>query len=132
VHLASADGFLQGKIDLAAPDDGGVAALDVKTGGGDADPLRRKAEGYALQRSVYVGALEAAGGLPVTRFAFHFASSGAQVGGAVTAEMRLAAAEDVLRTLTAMENEAPALTQRPAECRFCGFRKVKWCEGVAG
>ena len=54
----------------------GIAALDVKTGGGDAEALKRKADGYALQRSVYVGALEAIGGRPVTRFAFHFASNG--------------------------------------------------------
>ena len=55
IHLAHSGGFLQGKIDLAAPDNGGIAALDVKTGGGDADALQRKADGYALQRSVYVG-----------------------------------------------------------------------------
>jgi ATP-dependent helicase/nuclease subunit A len=48
VHLATPGDFLQGKIDLAAPDNGGVAALDVKTGGGDAEALKRKADGYAL------------------------------------------------------------------------------------
>jgi len=133
VHLVSADDFLQGKIDLAAPDSGpgdGVAALDVKTGGGDAEALKRKADGYALQRSVYVGALEAAGGRPVTRFAFHFASNGVQVGGPVSDEMRSAGAEDVRRALAAMDSDAPALTRYPAECRFCGYRKVRWCEGV--
>jgi hypothetical protein len=132
VHLASDDGFLQGKIDLAAPVEGGVAALDVKTGGGDAAALQRKAEGYALQRSVYVGALEAAGGLPVTSFAFHFAADGVQVGGPVTDAMRSAAAGDVKQALAAMNDGAPALTRHPAECRYCGFRKVKWCEGVTG
>ena len=73
--------------------DGGIAALDVKTGGGDAEALKRKADGYALQRSVYVGALEAIGGRPVTSFAFHFAADGVQIGGPVTAEMRAEAAE---------------------------------------
>jgi ATP-dependent helicase/nuclease subunit A len=130
IHLATPDGFLQGKIDLAAPADGGIAALDVKTGGGDADALKRKADGYALQRSVYVGALESIGGLPVTRFAFHFASDGVQIGGPVSDAIRAAAAGDVKQALAAMGTNAPALTRFPAECRFCGYRKVKWCEGV--
>jgi ATP-dependent exoDNAse (exonuclease V) beta subunit len=95
IHLATGEGFLQGKIDLAAPDNGGIAALDVKTGGGDAEALKRKADGYALQRSVYVGALEAIGGAPVTRFDFHFASHGVQIGGPVGDDIRLAATADV-------------------------------------
>jgi hypothetical protein len=53
-----------------------------------------------------------------------------QVGGAVTDEIRSAAAEEVRQALVAMGNEQPALTKHPAECRFCGFRKVKWCDGV--
>ena len=130
IHLAGQDDFLQGKIDLAAPARGGIAALDVKTGGGDAEALQRKADGYALQRSVYVGALEAVGGRPVTSFAFHFAADGVQIGGPVTAEMRAEAAEDVRRALAAMGGDAPGLTKFPAECGYCGFRKVRWCEGV--
>ena len=130
IHLATREGFLQGKIDLAAPDNGGIAALDVKTGGGEADALKRKADGYALQRNVYVGALEAIGGAPVTRFAFHFASHGVQIGGPVGDDIRLAATADVKGALEAMGNDAPALTKFPAECRFCGYRKVGWCEGV--
>jgi hypothetical protein len=131
IHLAAAEGFLQGKIDLAAPDNGGIAALDVKTGGGDAEALKRKADGYSLQRSVYVGALEAIGGLPVTRFSFHFASDGVQVGGLVGDERRALAVQDVQRALAAMGGEAPELTRFPAECRFCGYRRVRWCPGAA-
>ncbi|MGH7515829.1 MAG: UvrD-helicase domain-containing protein [Gemmatimonadales bacterium] len=131
VQLVSADAVLQGKIDLAAPVDGGIAALDVKTGGGgDAEGLKRKAEGYALQRSVYVGALEAIAGRPVKSFAFHFASDGVQVGGEVSEGMRTEGAEEVRLALAAMGDEAPGLTKYPAECRFCGYRRVKWCAGV--
>ena len=129
-HLVTPDAFLYGKIDLAAPMAGGVAALDVKTGGGDAAALERKAEGYALQRSVYVGALEAVGGLPANRFAFHFAANGVQIGGEVTDRMRAAASGEVRSALAAMGEDAPALTRHPAECRFCGYRRVKWCDGV--
>lgn len=107
-----------------------MAALDVKTGGGDAGALRRKADGYALQRSVYLGALEAIGGRPVTRFAFHFAADGVQIGGPVGEALRAAAAGEVRQALQAMGGDAPALTRFPAECRFCGYRKVKWCSGV--
>ena len=133
VHLVSEDGFLQGKIDLAAPapDGNSIAALDVKTGGGDAEALKRKADGYALQRSVYVGALEAVSGRPVSSFAFHFAADGVQVGGPVTGEMRSEGAEDVRNALVAIGTDAPALTKYPAECRFCGYRRVRWCAGVA-
>ncbi|MDQ3136891.1 MAG: PD-(D/E)XK nuclease family protein, partial [Gemmatimonadota bacterium] len=130
LHLASSDGFLQGKIDLAAPDGDGIAALDVKTGGGDAAALKKKADGYALQRSVYVGALEAISGRPVTSFAFQFAADGVQVGGVVTDEMRSSGTEDVRSALALMGSEAPALTKFPAECRFCGYKRVRWCEGV--
>ena len=79
---------------------------------------------------MYVGALEAIGGAPVTRFAFHFASDGVQIGGPVGDDIRLAATADVKRALEAMGNDAPGLTKFPAECRFCGYRKVRWCEGV--
>ena len=132
IYLAAPDGFLQGAIDLAAPaGDGGIAALDVKTGGGgDAEALKRKADGYALQRSVYVSALDAIGGRPVTSFAFHFAADGVQIGGPVSAEMRDAAGKDVQGALAAMGAGAPALTKYPAECRFCGYRRERWCEGV--
>jgi ATP-dependent helicase/nuclease subunit A len=130
VHLASGDGFLQGKIDLAAAGEAGFEALDVKTGGGDRETLQRKADGYALQRSVYVGALQAVGGKPVASFAFHFAADGVQIGGPLTDEMRSSAAADVRQALSAMGGEEIALTQHPAECRFCGFRRVNWCEGV--
>jgi ATP-dependent helicase/nuclease subunit A len=129
-HLISPDDFLQGKIDLAAPDEGGIAALDVKTGGGTAEVLERKAAGYALQQSVYVGALEAVAGAQVTRFAFHFASGGKQVGGPVTGEMRASGKAEVLRVLDEMDADAPALTKFPAECRWCGYRREHWCSGV--
>jgi ATP-dependent helicase/nuclease subunit A len=129
-HLISAEDFLQGKIDLAAPADGGIAALDVKTGGGDREALERKADAYALQRAVYVGALDAVSGVPVKSFAFHFASSGVQVGGPVTDELRREGAEQVIQALTAMGADAPMLTRYPAECRWCGYRKEKWCAGV--
>ncbi|HEX3274592.1 MAG TPA: hypothetical protein VHR43_07025, partial [Gemmatimonadales bacterium] len=89
------------------------------------------AEGYALQRAVYIGALEALSGRPVTSFAFQFASDGVQVGGEVTDEMRRTAAEQVAAALSAMGTDAPALTSFPVECRFCGYRRVRWCEGVA-
>ncbi|HYC30655.1 MAG TPA: UvrD-helicase domain-containing protein [Gemmatimonadales bacterium] len=130
-HLVSPDAFLQGKIDLAAPDGDGIAALDVKTGGGDAEALKRKADGYSLQRSVYVGALEEVGGLPVTKFSFHFAADGVQIGGPLSEEIRTAATRDVEQALAAMGTDAPALTRFPDECRFCGYKKVRWCAGAA-
>jgi hypothetical protein len=67
---------------------------------------------------VYVGALEALGGTPVTRFAFHFAADGVQIGGPVGEELRASAAADVKQALAAMGGDAPALTRFPAEWRL--------------
>jgi hypothetical protein len=130
LQILAADAVLEGKVDLAAPDGDGIAVLDVKTGGGAPDLLARKAEGYALQRDVYVSALEAVTGRPVQRFAFHFSGSGRQVGGALTPDERAAAAGSVRGALAAMGSSAPALTRYPAECRFCGYRRIGWCAGV--
>jgi ABC-type microcin C transport system duplicated ATPase subunit YejF len=79
---------------------------------------------------VYVGALEAISGRLISSFAFHFAADGVQVGGPVTEEMRSEGAEEVRKALAAMGADAPALTKYPAECRFCGYRRVRWCAGV--
>jgi hypothetical protein len=79
---------------------------------------------------VYVGALEAIAGRPVTRFAFHFAADGVQIGGEVSDAVRTAAVQDVKQALAAMGTDSPALTKYPAECGFCGYRRVRWCEGV--
>ncbi len=130
VHLLGPDAFVEGKVDLAAPDGDGIAALDVKTGDADAAAARRKAEAYALQRSVYLAALEALSGRPVTRFAFHFSMARTQVGGPLSAEERAAAGPAVREAIGRIGVGEPALTEFPAECRYCGYRKVGWCEGV--
>jgi hypothetical protein len=69
-------------------------------------------------------------GLPVQRFAFHFATDGVEIGGPVTDELRHSGGEEVRRALDLMGSEAPPLTRYPAECRWCGYRKEKWCAGV--
>lgn len=71
------------------------------------------------------------GGLPVDQFTFLFAQPGAEVSTPVTGAERAGAAQEIGRLLERMGKEAPALTQHPWECRFCGFKKVKWCEGVS-
>jgi hypothetical protein len=131
VQILGPDALIEGKIDLAAPDGDGYALLDVKTGGGDTQALTRKVDGYALQRDVYVSALEAVSGAPVRSFAFHFSGAGRQVGGALTDEERRAAAETVRQAIDALGTGAPALTRFPEECRYCGYKRVGWCDGVA-
>ncbi|HEU4588516.1 MAG TPA: PD-(D/E)XK nuclease family protein, partial [Gemmatimonadales bacterium] len=130
LQILGPDAVIEGKIDLAAPDGDGYALLDIKTGGGDAQALTRKADGYALQRDVYVSALEAVGGAPVRSFTFHFSGAGRQVGGPLTDEARRAAADAVRRAVDALGAGAPALTRYPEECRFCGYKRVGWCDGV--
>lgn len=132
VHLLGPDAFVEGKVDLAAPDGDGIAALDVKTGDAGPAAARAKAEAYALQRSVYVTALEALARRPVTRFAFHFSMARTQVGGLLSAEERAAAGSAVRAVIERIGVGEPALTAFPAECRFCGYREAGWCEGVRG
>jgi hypothetical protein len=131
LQILGAGAVIEGKIDLAAPDGDGFAVLDVKTTSvADAEALARKAEGYALQRDVYVSALEAVTGSPVRSFAFHFSGAGQQVGGVLSDEQRRAAGDAVRRAVDAIGAEAPALTRFPDECRFCGYKRVGWCEGT--
>lgn len=130
LQILGPDALIEGKIDLAAPGGEGFALLDVKTGGGDAEAVARKADGYALQRDVYVSALEAVSGAPVRSFAFYFSGARRQVGGALTDEERRTAAAAVRQAIEAMGAGAPALTRFPEECRFCGYKRVGWCDGA--
>ena len=43
----------------------------------------------------------------------------------------VAAGDEVREVLAAMGTEAPALTKYPGECRFCGYKRVRWCGGVS-
>ncbi len=120
--------YATGQIDLVAPGAGGYDVIDVKTGDCAAADASERAERYAIQRALYTAALEAIGGRPVASFAFHFSHAGVQIAaltdrGAVGAELACAV-EELLA-------DPPALTDRPVECRFCGYRGRKWCAGVA-
>jgi ATP-dependent helicase/nuclease subunit A len=129
VRFVDTERRIEGKADLVAPGEDGLGVLDVKTGG-DAASARRKADGYALQRRTYVSALSDIGGLPVNRFTFLFSGAGIEVSAPVTEAERATAAAEIARLLDRMGREAPALTQYPWECRFCGFQRVRWCPGV--
>jgi CRISPR/Cas system-associated exonuclease Cas4 (RecB family) len=135
VHLLGDGRVMQGVFDLAAPTaDGRLEVLDVKTGPAAAlswKAVASRAEGYAPQRDVYVLAAEAISGLAVGRFAFHFSGSNRQVASDITPELRARAEREVGSMLERIEAGARELTAKPAECRFCGFRRVGWCEGVA-
>jgi hypothetical protein len=129
VRFLAEDARLQGKADLAAAEGQGLAVLDVKTGG-DAASVKQRAEGYALQRRVYAAALSDIGGMPVERFAFLFSKPGVEVSEPVGDAARAEAGAEIGRMLVEMGEEAPALTQHPWECRYCGYKAVGWCEGV--
>ena len=130
LHVAGAGHFYQGAIDLAARGDAGYVLLDVKTAQGDAEQAKQKAAHYAPQRDVYVRAAEAIGGGTVERFAFQFSRAGVQVSEAVTDELRAEIAASLAERLERMGAAEPALTDHPWECRWCGYRKVGWCEGA--
>jgi hypothetical protein len=56
-------------------------AIDVKTGQCEADAAVKRAEQYAVQKAVYVDALEEIGGLSVESFGLQFSGPAVQVGG---------------------------------------------------
>jgi ATP-dependent helicase/nuclease subunit A len=131
VHLRGEGQALQGRIDLAGAPADGLALVDVKTSQQlDAAKARQRAEGYAPQRDVYVGAVEALAGREVASFAFHFSRAAAHVAQPITPELRAAGAAGVAGMLDAIEAGERSLTRNARECVFCGYRKAGWCEGV--
>jgi ATP-dependent helicase/nuclease subunit A len=131
LHLLSPDACVEGRIDLAAPDGGGMVLLDVKTTQCGADQAPDVAARYSLQRDTYVRAVEALSGRTVTRFAFQFSAARTQVSEDITDAMRAAGAERLDALLGAMQSGEAPLTRYPAECRFCGYRRIGWCAGVS-
>jgi ATP-dependent helicase/nuclease subunit A len=130
VHVTGPDAFYEGGIDLAAAERDGLALLDVKTSHCTPEDANAKAAQFAPQRDVYVAAAEAITGRQVARFAFQFSRSRVHVSQAVTERERREIAARLTAALDAMGQGTPKLTDNPAECRFCGFKRVGWCEGV--
>jgi len=129
VHLTGPDRGWQGGFDLAAPGQDGWVLLDVKTGG-DGN-LDQKARQYGPQRDVYTRAAEAISGQPVREFRFHFSRAGKQVRHQFDAAERAALAGHLEALADRMESGKPRLTDHPAECGHCGFKRVGWCLGAA-
>jgi hypothetical protein len=132
LHLGPAGERFEGRIDLAAPEGGGVVLLDVKTGGGGGVSPAERAARYAPQRDLYLSAAEAISGRPVERFAWQFSRGGVQVSEPVTEALRASASAATERISEEIGRGTPPLTSYPGECRFCGYRQVEWCKGVEG
>jgi ATP-dependent exoDNAse (exonuclease V) beta subunit len=130
LHIADAEHFYQGKIDLAAVEDEGYALLDVKTSQGDAKASQKKAKQYAPQRDVYVASAEGISGREVGRFAFQFSRAEVQVSEAIGDDVRKLITTSLAERLKTMGDDEPAMTEHPWECRWCGYKKVGWCGGA--
>jgi len=136
LYLHSDGAYAEGKIDLAAWRRGeGLVLVDVKTGcGGGASDVEARAAAYAPQRDVYVAAADAVSPERVTRFGFQFSEPAVQVSGVIgEAEQeaaRRAFGEMLGRIRAGSAAEMPEKTAYPAECRWCGYRREGWCEGV--
>ena len=128
IHLTGPGNGWQGGFDLAAPGPGGWVLLDVKTGG-DSD-VDLKARQYGPQRDVYARAAEAIAGEPVKEFRFHFSRAGKQVRHAFDEVERAALPPQLKELADRMESGTPRLTNHPAECGHCGFKRVAWCKGA--
>jgi ATP-dependent helicase/nuclease subunit A len=130
LHIVDGEHVYQGKIDLAAVETDGYALLDVKTSECDTEGARVKAEQYASQRDVYVAATEGISHEKVARFAFQFSRAGVQVSQDVTDRLRDSIARSLDGHLQSIAKNAPSLTEHPWECRWCGYKRVGWCNGV--
>ena len=123
LHIATDTAQVQGSMDLAACDDGGVVVLDVKTSRLESrSDAAAVAARYAVQRDVYTAAAAEVSGLPVTRFAFQFTRPVQQVDGGPTG--------DIHRLLRVLGVHEPQLAHDPADCERCGYRSVGWCAGA--
>jgi ATP-dependent exoDNAse (exonuclease V) beta subunit len=126
--------YVEGQIDLVAPNDcSGYSVIDVKTSQCDADAAAKKAEQYAVQKAVYVDALEEIGTRPVESFGFQFSGPGVQVGGTISADEREKLGLELAQAVQAMRTDPtvpPPMTTNPQECRFCGYRRAGWCAGA--
>ena len=123
---------IQGFIDLAVPtaNGGGLELLDVKTTQCSAGQAPDVAAQYGPQRDVYVSAAEAISGRPVERFAFQFSRARVQIGEPLDPAAREAAARRVDERIEEIEGGGAPLTEHPAECGYCGYRRVGLCPGV--
>jgi CRISPR/Cas system-associated exonuclease Cas4 (RecB family) len=130
VHIERPRVVYEGGIDLAAREDHDLVLLDVKTSKAGREDLQRKAEQYRPQRDVYIAAAEAISGLDVGRFAFQFSQAGLQISDAIADDERRALPQQLRRAAEEMERGPPRMTDFPAECGFCGYRRVGWCAGV--
>ncbi len=130
LHIADAEHFYQGKIDLAALEDEGYVLLDVKTSQGDAKASERKAKQYAPQRDVYVASAEGISARNVGRFAFQFSRAEVQVSETIGDDVRRQIKDSLAVRLKTMGDDEPAMTEHSWECRWCGYKRVGWCEGV--
>ena len=131
LHIVDADTYIEGKIDLIAAVDGGYRVIDVKTSHGDAAAAQLKAAQYAIQKAVYVNAVEAISGAAVSDFGFQFSAIATQVGGLLSEGERVALDERLGGALKELAVESPALAKNANDCRYCGYRAVGWCPGVA-
>ena len=130
LHIVDADTYIEGKIDLVAPGDDGYRVVDVKTSQGDAAAATHKAEQYAIQKSVYVNAIDAITGGRVADFGFQFSAIAIQIGGPIAPDARVVLDERLAAALKQLDLEPQPLARSANDCRFCGYRAVGWCPGV--
>jgi ATP-dependent helicase/nuclease subunit A len=131
MHVVDESLVLHGSIDLAAVVNGSLRLLDVKTGDTDAAGAKKRAEGYSIQREVYVTAARALSGMEVDEFAFHFSGPGEHLSLSVTAEARADAEARIGKGAMRMLDADPPRTELPHLCYRCGYRRVGWCKGVS-
>ncbi|MEJ2237567.1 MAG: UvrD-helicase domain-containing protein [Gemmatimonadales bacterium] len=131
VHISASDRVFHGSMDLVAADERGLMILDVKTSNVSAATAEIHAARFTPQRDVYIKSAEGISGRAVDRFAFQFSQAGVQTSERIDSEIRKATDRRLEHALDDLAGGASALTAYPAECEFCGFRRVGWCAGAS-
>ena len=130
IHIAAPGAVFHGRIDLVAASERGLVILDVKTSDVSAATAAIHARRHAPQRDVYVRSAEGISGSSVERFAFQFSRAGVQTSELIDDDMREEMDKRLDSVLAEIASGGSSMTVYPAECKFCGFRKVGWCEGA--
>ncbi len=130
VHIGDLGAVFRGSMDLVAVGERGLKILDVKTSDVNAATAEDHAERYTPQRDVYIKSAEGISGRPVERFVFHYSRTGVQARATIDNDVRKDIDTRLERALSEMATANASVTDYPVECKYCGFRRVNWCEGA--
>lgn len=132
VSITEGGSVVQGAFDLVARKEHGAdyELLDVKMGGSGGRSIDERQKSYLRQVQTYVSTTESITGGEVERFVFAFGTdAGTDVREISVGETRRTMLAELKAALAELPKAGQSLANDSKSCRFCGYRRVGWCEG---